>query len=290
MNKYLLNIKKTLSNQNVQTVISFFICTWVLSFVIILIFFKTETVINEFSEWLFCYIISLIAFIPAYIVIYFLFKCIKETFLRIFSIAFFIPFFNLLYFYLESFMSVDTIYYTCILGALWLFVILPCMLITAIILPKSFLKMKTKIIITIILTITCGWSLIALIIPIGYIKTNIFPKQRTWIWNPIRIHQLEDYRPAIDYIENYRLQHGQYPIDITAINPISSSFPYYNYATHNNGNDFILSVSEYKDLSHSNYKYCSSPKLSHCTAVGYGTDMTMHFKLGDWVYYKLMFD
>lgn len=283
-------IKNIFKNNTVQSISLLVIGCYLLSSFIIAFLFRGGTASNGLIfHWLIYFplilLLNFIIFSPAYIAVYLVFKKTNKTYLRVLSVSFFIPFLNLIYFYIEMHMSVSSIYYSCMIGALWLFLILPSVFFITLFIPKKILQIKKLVLLTTFFTMVFGWLLIGSIIPISIIQRKLFPKQRTQFWNPIIIHQLEDYRPIINHIKLYQVQKGKFPKNISSFKIYSKSYPYYSYETFNNEKDFVLSVSKYEFKKHCIfcYRYCSNRELPGCKAIGFSKGST-YWQLGNWVY------
>lgn len=283
-------ITKIFQNKNIQSILYVLLgCYFVPVLIITIAFWGGAALTDAIIKWLIyaplILFIGLILFMPAFILIYFIFKNTNNTSLKILSFSFLIPSFNLVYFYIESYMSILMIYYSCVLGALWLFLILPSIFIITLCLPKKILKIKKQILITTFLTFIFGWMLVGIIFLTKISQNNSNAKPRTWFWNPIITHQLDAYRPIINDIKTYKKQNGKYPKNIQLNKIVSKPYPYYSYQTFTDNKDFILSVSQYeiKNDCVFCYRYCSSQTLPNCKAIGYYKGST-YWRLGEWVY------
>lgn len=282
------DIKKIVKNDYFKfflfALIGFYLIT---SLLMLLAFWDGSQRNNIILKWLayspFILILNIVIFTPSFLAIWYVFKKTSTIIWRILSISFFIPLLILIYFYIESFMSIETIYFSCMVGAFWLFFILPCTFILTAFIPSKLFKIKKQTLLTIFLMGIFGWLLIASIIPTAMISRIIFPKPRTWYYNPITIHRLEDYRPIINYIKNYKAKNGKYPKNVNLIKVNSKKFPYYKYQILNDQNDFTLSVSENKGSFIYCYRYCSKEELADCKAIGYNNGL-IYWKIGDWIY------
>lgn len=288
--KILEKISKIFQNKNIQSILCVLLgCYFIPVLFITIAFWGGTALTGTIIEWLIysplILFIGLMLFMPAFILIFFIFKNTNNTSLKILSFSFLIPFFNLVYFYIESYMSISMIYYSCVLGALWLFLILPSVFIITLCLPKKILQIKKQILLTTFLTFLLGWMLVGITFLTKISQNNSNAKQRTWFWNPIIMHQLDAYHPIINDIETHKKQNGKYPKNVSFNNVVSKSYPYYSYQTFNDNNDFILSVSQYKIENNCIfcYRFCSSQALPKCKAMGYKHGYT-YWQLGKWVY------
>jgi hypothetical protein len=98
--------------------------------------------------------------------------------------------------------------------------------------------------------------------------------------------QLEEYRPTINYIENYYRTNKKYPKSIKKPANLKY-FPYYTYKTFNDGTEFILHIGKREHLGEG-YRYCSSDFLPICKdggrvkGSGYHTQNSFR-QVGDWI-------
>jgi len=109
-------------------------------------------------------ILAALIFLPSIIVLYFLFKKIKNPNSRMVLTAFIIPFNNLIYFAAGCFINDSFWLFSMITGICMLFYFLPSVLITVLCTPKSWLPQKKYFIFTNILMGIFGWILIFLLI------------------------------------------------------------------------------------------------------------------------------
>lgn len=282
MNK-IFNILK---NNSVKTFILLTVCTYIFSTILLAVIVHGGTASKDLLEsWLILFPLIIIIFLPAFICIYFLYRKIANNLVRTILFSAIIPFYNLIYYYIDSFMNAGNGSLSQVIGASWLFLILPSVLIAAIIIPHKFINFKKDTIIISILMWLCGWGCIIAILPLNYfVNSNI-----NWYWNPFTSQALEDYRPAIEFIKEYKAQNGVYPENILDLEINSYNFPYFTYSTENNSSEFILTVSKYKYFDSGCYRYCSSTKLQDCSATGIDNHKK-HLRLGEWIYFQADYD
>ena len=282
------NLLNILKNNSVKSFILLTVSTYIFSTILLAKIMCGGTACKDMVEsWLILFPLIIIIFLPAFICIYYLYRKITNNLVRIILFSAIVPFYNLIYYYIDFFMNACDPTLSQIIGASWLFLILPAVLLTAIIIPKKFLNFKKEAIIISILMWFCGWGFIIAILPINYFINSNF--NLNWYWNPFTIRDLEDYRPAIEYIKEYKAKHGVYPENILDLEINSSNFPYFTYSTENNRSEFILTVSNYKYFNSGCYRYCSSTKLQDCSASGIDK-YKKHLKLGEWIYSRIDYD
>lgn len=276
-------------NSSIKSIILLTAFIYIVSTISIAIFFHGAIVCNDMIMlWLLLFPIILFIFIPAFISISFLYKKITRTVGRIFLFSIIIPLYNLILYFIDSFLNAGECGYSELIGASWLFLILPTTLIIAIVIPKKFLHKKKLIIITTILMWFAGWFFILSIIPINAIFYKSVAS-RTWIWNPFILQDLKEYDSVIEYIENYKVINGVYPHDLNSLNINAENYPYFRYTTENKQSDFILAISKYKYFEISSYRYCSSRALEKCNAFRH-YNPKISLNIGKWVYYRYDFD
>ena len=205
---------------------------------------------------LFCIIFS-----PALIGLYFLFKKYSNIKTRMFLVAFLIPFNNFIYLFIEHmFFSQNTWdFISMIIGAYTLFMILPCILITTIFIPKAILPFKKEAIITNFLTGICGWILIILSGIIIGLVSNIADKM-----------VLKQYDYVINYLEKCKNKEGIYPGDI------DDKFKNIIYEARDNNKEYVLKI----NIRNVEYYYCSDKQYEDCK-TGYRGGY-YYSKLGKW--------
>ncbi len=204
-----------------------------------------------------------IVFSPAILVLYLLFKKIRNKNLRILLTAFVIPFTNFIYLFIEYFCFNDN-YKSYIIGLFTLCFTLPLFFIIGLCTPKSILPIKWNIVKTVVLTAIFGIFLIYLSL---FIISNL---------EDIKVkNKLEYYDVLINEIENYKQQKGVYP---QKIEDKVQKFKEFNYDTKNSGKDYILTVG---DSYFKKYNYCSTDKLEDCYPKETGNSSCEKF--GKWI-------
>jgi len=218
------------------------------------------------------FIYSLLLIIPAALPVFLVYKLTKnyekknKDIINMFSIAFFIPFMNfILLWYSKIFNNNGTQLDAFLVGSIWLFIILPTLFAIVIFIPKKIFSYKKWALLTITLTGLIGWILIFT----SFLLDNLSI-----------IVELEEFRPTINYIKQYKNTHGIYPTNLKGNLPNSKSYSSYHYIIFNKGNDFKLSVGGSKN-SISNYNYCSSTNFNGCSTDS--KPPIIRHKLGDWI-------
>ena len=291
----MLKLKNLLKNEKVQSVIILIGLFYIISSFLLIVLFWDASVLKEIVPyWIILAPLPFLVFTPTIAVLYCLLYRKKSNsniakFIKLAITAFSIPFTNLFYMYIEHFMTCDRPFDTMLLGAVWLFLILPTILIVSIVIPKRFCKLKKEFIILAILMEVFGWGLIATIPLTNEIVWKIIPQNQTSFWNPILLHQLNKFEPAIKHIYDYKEKHGKYPNDILNIKINSDEFTRYSYIVYNNNQDFVLNVAKYEFSDIPAYRYCSSEKLEHCKAIG-RDGYVVQYKIGNWIYYNYDID
>lgn len=195
-------------------------------------------------------IITCIIFSPAIILLFFLFKKIKNIDCRILLIAFFIPFTNLIYFIIEN-LNNNTPFLSLIIGGNTLFTLLPLIFIVTFCTPQKLLPIKWEIIKTSCFTGLLGWFFIILLFITIESTRNI-----------TNANKLKKYEPLIQSIEELKIQNGTYPYDISRTSKIknnTSTYPHYEYI--NRENNYILTVHTSKFVQ---FNYCSDNSMEEC--------------------------
>ena len=258
-------------NEKVKTGLKIFGLWYIVCFSALLIYscwsemkFGNYNILSEIGHSLLAPIILpvlvLIIFLPAFIVLYFLFKKYKSVKARIFLTAFMFPFTNAVYYIIEHYTGDGIELTSMIIGFYSLFGILPLVFLTALCIPKSLFPYKKEAIITPIIMWFMGWLLI--------VFSNIF---LVVCDNFIDKIALKKYDKVINQIEDYKIQNGIYP------NEIEIMFDNLYYMPENGGNDYIISV--YK--SDVQYNYCTTPEIKGCSEGYY--DYSSHKKSGKWI-------
>lgn len=209
-------------------------------------------------------IMPLIAFIPVIILLYFLFKKIKEKKARIFLIAFLIPFLNLIYCVIEHQLVGQPEMVSMMIGASVLFIILPLSFVISCCLPKRLLPIKKEVILTIPLMGLFGF---VLIFCSGLINNYIDDKV-----NP---YYLKKYDPIIEQIEEYKAKNGAYP---KKVEDSAKKYKNFYYYTRNNDKDYILRVSNYYTKV---FNYCSNKEFDECHP--HKTNYADYIQFGKWI-------
>jgi hypothetical protein len=217
--------------------------------------------------------VPLLAIIPI-LGVYFLTKNFddkRKFIINLSSIAVFLPLSNFIY-YLASYFSNPINISALITGFCWVFLILPAIFLIYLIV--WVLKYRKFVLLTIVAT---EISALIMIIIAGII-TGTFEEHQT-------LKGLNDYQPAVEYIEEYKSNKGKYPNNIKNLNIKSEKFPYYTYETSNKNSDFILSVSPHEPewFFIKNYKYCSTTELKGCDPDKDDYPIARSRK-GNWVY------
>ncbi len=200
--------------------------------------------------------LSLLALIPAALPIYIAYKITKnyeekkKNIINSFSIAFSIPFVNFIYLlFLETCKGGYGIY-PLIIGYFWLSIILPVFLFIFLLIPKKRFVHKKFFLLTILLTV---------IFECFFVAISTFGLDLKYTYQEFK--ELNEYRPIINYIEQYKKQNGVYPRALRKDLIVPKNYTYYQYETFNNNQDFKLNVSDYATVS---YTYCSNKKLNGC--------------------------
>lgn len=209
-----------------------------------------------------------LVFLPTIILLYFLFKIIKNKVLRMLLIAFAIPFTNLIYFLIGIILSFGK-EFSLEIGSYSLFFILPTVFATALCLPKKWLSVKWEIVITSVLMWLFGIALIFLFLKSIFIMDEVDAKQ-----------SLKSYQPLIQSIEDYKTKYGKYPSKVT---DNVKTFKYMHYITKNNGKDYILTVSDYEYTE--KYNYCSNKTFEGCHPDSDNAEPSPdhYIQFGDWI-------
>ena len=192
-------------------------------------------------------IFYLIIFSPAILILYFLFKKIKNTKGRIFLTAILLPLNNLLYFFIEYIYSDYSPIFSVMIGAFSLFVVVPLIFIIVMLIPQKILQIKWQAVITIVLTGIFGWIFV---IFTYFLIATVMPKADA--------KNLEKYDVIIENLEGYKKQNGVYP-KTTEDN--IKKFHYFKYEPINDDKDYILTV--YNTYSN-HYNYCTTPEPVGC--------------------------
>lgn len=218
-------------------------------------------------------LILFLIFSPVIIALYFLFKKIKNSKIRIFMTAFLVPFLNLIYLLIENCFGDG--WFSCTIGFSMLLVFLPQIIIIILCIPKKNLPLKYKMSFTAFLMIVFG-----LIFIIFYAIGNNF------VNNHIDIQKLQKSDYILTELENYKMKNGAYPQKIDNIIK-EKNFKGYEYKTSNNGQSFILELKVENSISYSkSFKYCSDKKDVYCKVGRYYESYQTQY--GKWI--KSVFD
>ena len=257
MNKKTINILKILSIWfGIVLVLTFLWCYFVSQY-------DFSSMAGIFLVLIICSLGFFIVFSPLILALYFLFKKIKNKYLRILLVAFLIPFTNLIYLFIEHF-CFNSDFYSNLIGFFTLFCTIPLYSITALCIPKSILPIKWDIITTTVLTAIFGIGLIIL-------SEIIIPK----IDDIAAKRKLEKYELIINNIEDYKKQNGVYP---QKIEDNVQAFKQLYYNTKNSDKDYILTVG---DGYITQYNYCSIEQLDSCYPKK--TNYASYEKYGKWI-------
>jgi len=187
--------------------------------------------------------------------------------ISIVSVAFLIPFANLILYlssqtgYIDAKFSIAAL----LIGFCSLVILIPTLFLLFLLIPKREFEYKNIVLLTIFLTEIIGWFFIFVS---GFLQ------------DAITLLQLEEYRPSINYIKNYKKEHGVYPTSLKKGLNHSKSHPYYVYKIFNNGNDFKIMVSRFEYII--DYNYCSSKKLDGCDENSKNSKYK-YYKFGEWI-------
>lgn len=221
---------------------------------------------------------GLVLLIPAAIPIWFVNKLTKNSsekkkfLINLFSISFFIPFINcILYLFTIIFKFNFANLIIELIGFDWLVVILPICFIITILFPRKYFEHKKFTVLTIFITFVIGSVLMLISLKSGeLITTNQ------------QLKELDEYRPTINYIKNYKKEHNIYPETLKNDLLKSKSHPYYEYKIYNNKKDFKLRVSKYKYPQIEDYIYCSNKISNGCEENPKFTTLK-HEQIGEWI-------
>lgn len=207
---------------------------------------------SPFQEFVFiicCFIMPLAVMMPAFVV-FFLTKKLdtkKRYLINSILIAFLVPFLNLIYF---VFVFWDDSMIAGIIGAVWLFIILPICLLISIIGFSIKDKRAKYLLLTTVLMYLFG----VIFIFVGYKYALSY-----YLYKENQI--LAKYDVLFDKLEDYKKQNNIYPKDIDNFDIPTKYYDYF-YETKDNGKDFIFTVrkSEYSN----SFAYCSNSKYPKC--------------------------
>lgn len=218
-------------------------------------------------------IILFILFLFILITFFLLYKLVnksenkKRITLRIVFIAFLIPLANLILYLGSQTGYIDAKYsiIALLIGFFSLVIVIPILFLLFALIPKREFEYKSIFLSTVFLTEIIGWFLIFIS---GFLQ------------NSITLIQLEEYRPLINYIKNYKNEYGVYPTNLKKDLIHSKSYPFYVYKISNNGNDFKLMVSRFEYIV--DYNYCSNKKLEGCDENSKNLKYK-YYKFGEWI-------
>ena len=209
-----------------------------------------------------------IIFSPAILILYLLFKKIKNIKARIVLTAFLIPFTNLIYLLIEQIFWGYNAIISFIIGFCALFAVLPLIFIVAAVIPKKLLPIKWFIVITVILTEIFGWILVFCAGPfVHFVDTMVIDK--------INAKKLLKYEVLIENLEDYKTKNGVYP---KTVEDKIKEFEYFYYKPINSDKDYILTVYDYYVKA---YNYCTTtePEGCHPESKGYAD----YEQFGKWI-------
>ena len=192
-----------------------------------------------------------IIFSPAILLLYLLFKKIKNVKGRIVLTAFLIPFTNMIYLLIEHLCIEDFAIISLIIGFCALFIFLPLSFISILFVPEKWLPIKWQIVITIILTEIFGWILVFCSgLLISFIDSVIVSK--------IDAKNLEKYEVIMENLEEYKARNGVYP---EKAEDTVKKFESFYYEPINSNSGYTISVF---NKFHKGYKYCTTPEPEGC--------------------------
>ena len=209
-----------------------------------------------------------IIFSPAILVLYFLFKKIKNTKIRIVLTAFLIPFTNMVYYLIENVLFRGDTIITLVIGAYSLFSVLPLCFISTLFVPKKWLPIKWQIVITIMLMEIFGWLLIMFLGFLSLIEDK-------YIISKLDAKDLEKYEIIIQDLEDYKTKNGVYP---KTVEDNVKKFESFRYTTINSDKDYIITVYNHYTKK---FNYCTStePEGCHPESKGYAD----YEQFGKWI-------
>lgn len=161
----ILSRYKMFTNEKTKNIFIVIAIWWTLSVIMALMgeLWKTLPWAFGYKDALYSFIFapigSFIVFLPTIILLYFLFKKIKNYYARVILTAFLIPFTNMIYFFIEGKFLGES-FFSMIIGFFTLCGTLPIVSATALCCPKSILPFKWYIILTNFLMAVLGWIMI----------------------------------------------------------------------------------------------------------------------------------
>ena len=99
----------------------------------------------------------------------------------------------------------------------------------------------------------------------------------------IELKRLSKYDSVINYLEDYKAKHGEYPKTLDFSKLKKDGYEYESYEALNNNKDYIIQVSNYEGIE--SYNYCSNPSnpdYEQCRPqIKYPMEYTA---FGKWIY------
>ena len=265
-------------NEKVKNILKIAGIYYFVSFIIVYLFdlfnnnFAITTVFtNIWQNLLFPMVAAglfVIIFSPAILVLYFIFKKIKNIKIRIVLTAFLIPFTNMVYYLIENVLFRGDTIISLVIGAYSLFVILPLSFISTVFIPKKWLPIKWQTLITVILMEIFGWLLIMFL---GFLSSI----EDKYITSKLEAKDLEKYEIIIQDLENYKTKNGVYP---KTVEDSVKKFESFYYTPINSDKDYIITV---YNLYTKKFNYCTStePEGCHPESKGYAD----YEQFGKWI-------
>lgn len=211
------------------------------------------------------HILYVLVFLPAIIVLYFLFKKFKGAKARILLTAFLIPFSNMIYYFIEYFIINNTdCYVSMFIGFYSIVLLLPSLLFATLFVPKSLLPFKKEVIKTLSLMFLFGWILIFIT---GFLARNIDDITDNF--------KIQKYEPVIEQIEQYKKENSVYPDSAEDTVKLYKNF---SYRVLNDNKDYILTISNHYTKE---FNYCSNVILSGCHPET--TSHVYYKEFGKWI-------
>ena len=261
-------------NEKVKNILKIAGIYYLVSFIIVYLFdlfnnnlALTTVFTNIWQNLLFPMIAAglfVIIFSPAILFLYFIFKKIKNTKIRIVLTAFLIPFTNMVYYLIENVLFRGDTIISLVIGAYSLFVILPLCFISTVFVPKKWLPIKWHIVITVILMEIFGWFLIMISVRVS-----------SFINEKIEVKNLEKYEIIIQNLEDYKTKNGVYPKEFE---DSVKAFNFFYYTPINSDKDYIITVYNHYTKK---FNYCTStePEGCHPESKGYAD----YEQFGKWI-------
>lgn len=202
-------------------------------------------------------------YMPTIILLYFLFRKIKEKELRMFLIVLLIPLTNFIYYVFEHFISSGQEVLSIVLAAFLLFFELPTLFLASCILPKKILPFKKEIIVT---------TLFMFLFSVALTFSTVMAVKYTD--GKIDFNNLEKYDSIIQEIEDYKMKNGVYPEHV--IDSVKK-YKKFKYTIENDGNDYVLILSnDYKKR----FYHCSKNEDKICYPKN--KDVFRYKQIGKW--------